>query len=83
MSFWITNISLVFILCIVFAMALIPNILLISFRKKLFDLPDGRKIHSSVIPRLGGIAFKPAIFFSITLLLGMDFILGNGYTGNE
>lgn len=76
MIFWITNISLAFILCIVFARVLIPNILLIAFRKKLFDLPDERKIHHGVVPRLGGIAFIPSIFFSIALLLGMDLILG-------
>ena len=76
MYFWIINISLVFLLCIFFAGILIPKILLISFRKKLFDVPDERKIHTSIVPRLGGIAFKPVIFFSIALLLGVNLILG-------
>lgn len=76
MYYWIINIGLVFFLCIFFAGILIPNILLIAFRKKLFDLPDERKIHHGMIPRLGGLAFNPAIFFSISLLLGLDFILG-------
>lgn len=76
MYYWIINIGLVFFLCMFFAWILIPNILLIAFRKKLFDLPDERKIHHGMIPRLGGLAFNPAIFFSISLLLGLDFILG-------
>ena len=76
MYFWIINISLVFLLCVFFAGILIPKILLISFRKKLFDVPDERKIHTSTVPRLGGIAFKPVIFFSIALLLGVNLILG-------
>jgi UDP-N-acetylmuramyl pentapeptide phosphotransferase/UDP-N-acetylglucosamine-1-phosphate transferase/protein involved in polysaccharide export with SLBB domain len=54
----------------------ISNILLISYRKKLFDHSDGRKVHNSAVPRLGGLAFNPVIFFSISLLLGMDLVLG-------
>lgn len=72
---WIVNISLVFFLCLFSARILIPNILLISYKKKLFDLPNERKIHQGVVPRLGGLAFNPAIFFSISLLLGLNFIL--------
>lgn len=50
---------------------LIPQILLIAFRKKLFDVPDARKIHTSPIPRLGGIAFFPAIMFTMALAFGI------------
>ena len=38
---------------------IIPQILLIAFRKNLFDEPDPRKIHKTEVPRLGGIAFSP------------------------
>ena len=51
---------------------LIPKILLISFRKNLFDLPDARKIHKMPVPRLGGIAFMPSIFFTIAALIGIN-----------
>lgn len=48
----------------------IPRIILISKRKKLFDLPDNnRKIHKEVVPNLGGIG----IFFS-TMIIGSFFI---------
>lgn len=76
MFFWIINISIVFILCVFFAGVLIPRILLISYRKKLFDLPDERKIHNVVVPRLGGFAFIPVILFSMALLLGLNLISG-------
>lgn len=33
---------------------------------------------SGVVPRLGGIAFKPVVFFSVALLLGMCQLLGYG-----
>lgn len=56
----------------------IPQILLIAFRKKLFDEPDERKIHRSLVPRLGGIAFKPVIFFSLFFVIGLNVAMGNG-----
>ena len=50
---------------------IIPKILLISFRKQLFDFNDGRKVHTGIVPRLGGVAFTPAIVIAIALLLGI------------
>lgn len=50
---------------------IIPQILLIAFRKNLFDTPDPRKIHTSQVPRLGGISFFPAILFALLLLFGV------------
>ncbi len=78
MNLWLLNILSVLVLCIISAGFLIPQILLIAFRKKLFDDVGGRKIHKGAIPRLGGIAFKPVIFFSIGLILAINLILGNG-----
>lgn len=61
--FWTVNSILVFIVCALSAGVLIPLILLISFCRNLFDMPDERKIHQGVVPRLGGIAFKSVVFF--------------------
>ena len=86
--FWILNYILVLLCAVVFSGIIIPKILLISFRKKLFDVPNARKIHHSTVPRLGGIAFKPVIFFSVSLALGIDIITGHQvqlreiFTGN-
>ena len=46
-----------------FAGIFIPQILLVAFKKDLFDMPDERKIHKGIVPRLGGIAFTPVICF--------------------
>lgn len=54
---------------------IIPKILLIAFRKRLFDEPDERKIHTAAVPRLGGLAFMPSIVFSICLVVGVKGIL--------
>lgn len=61
-----------FIACI-----LIPRILLISMRKKLFDEPDARKVHTKVIPRLGGVSFFPTILFSCCLVYAFRFMDGD------
>ncbi|MFI3279317.1 MAG: MraY family glycosyltransferase [Rikenellaceae bacterium] len=51
---------------------MLPRILLLSLRKRLFDPIDKRKIHILPASRLGGVTFYPAIIFSswlcITLL---------------
>lgn len=54
---------------------MIPNIILISFKKKLFDYSDGRKVHSGIVPRLGGVAFMPAIIISMALVEGLSVLL--------
>lgn len=66
------NCLAVFLLCALCTGVVIPQILLIAFRKKLFDEPDERKIHHSLVPRLGGIAFKPVILFSMFLIIGLN-----------
>ncbi|MCM1504963.1 MAG: undecaprenyl/decaprenyl-phosphate alpha-N-acetylglucosaminyl 1-phosphate transferase [Muribaculum sp.] len=73
---WLINCLVACALCVLLAGVVIPQILLIAFRKQLFDVPDERKIHTSLVPRLGGIAFAPVIMFSMSLLLGLSIICG-------
>lgn len=56
---------------------IIPQILLIAFRKNLFDETDPRKIHKGTVPRLGGIAFFPSILFAFLLVLGICMLDGD------
>jgi len=55
-----------------------PKILLISFRKRLFDEPDKRKIHHDPIPRLGGFAFAPCIIFTVSFAVGVALVFSKG-----
>ena len=55
---------------------LIPNILLISHKKHLYDLPDKRKPHKGAIPQLGGISFFPAILMAMSISLAVTMKLG-------
>jgi UDP-N-acetylmuramyl pentapeptide phosphotransferase/UDP-N-acetylglucosamine-1-phosphate transferase len=77
MSLWYVNIPAVFVLSALFAGFIIPRILLIAFRKRLFDIPNERKVHRQVVPRLGGIAFNPIVFLSFILLAGINLSIGN------
>lgn len=55
----------------------IPQILLIAFKFNMFDVPDTRKIHHGVVPRLGGLAFMPVVFFSVAFILGLKLFIGD------
>lgn len=82
MNQWTILVLAALVISIVMTGILIPKILLIAFRKNLFDVPDERKIHKGVVPRLGGIAFMLAVFFSIALLAGSDTLLFDGMVCN-
>ena len=72
----ITFIILAFVISAYIARLIIPRILLISFRKKLFDIPDARKLHKSAIPRLGGVSFFPTILLSCCAVLVLRTLTG-------
>lgn len=71
MEDWILNIILTFLIAFSLTGMLIPQILIIAFRKQLFDTHDARKIHEGIVPRLGGIAFAPAIICSVAFIIGL------------
>lgn len=77
MGYWIINILSVFLISVIVTGVLIPQILLIAFRKRLFDVHDERKIHQGIVPRLGGIAFVPSIILSIASIGGINAMLYN------
>lgn len=69
---WLVCSILIIFISALFSGIVIPQILLIAFRKNLFDEPNERKIHFSSVPRLGGIAFVPVIFLSLALAIGIE-----------
>lgn len=70
-----------FIISIILGRIIIPNILIISLRKKLFDIPDDRKVHKKPIPRLGGVTFFPVILFSFCCATAVRMIINHGPYG--
>lgn len=77
MNLWLLNIGIALVLSIYLTGFVIPKILTIAFSKNLFDVPNERKIHTARVPRLGGLAFKPVIFFTLALIIGINISLGN------
>ena len=69
---WGVNIISAFLLCLLLSALIIPRILQIAYRKQLFDEPNERKLHSTPVPRLGGLAFKPLVLLSTVLLLAVN-----------
>ena len=73
---YISILLLSFFISLGFSIFIIPRILLISFKKHLFDIPDERKVHQGVIPRLGGVSFFPAILISVCFMMGVRYFTG-------
>lgn len=55
---------------------LLPVILKIAVKRKLYDKPDSRKNHRGNVPRLGGMAFLPSLMLGMLCSLGFDLLLG-------
>lgn len=62
-------------LSVLLATIVIPRIIFISYKKRLFDVPDSRKVHKTPVPRLGGLAFLPVIMISLCILTGIRYYM--------
>lgn len=51
----------------------IPALLSFCKKKKLYDMPNQRKVHKCLVPRLGGIAFMPSMLIAFAIV---TFIMG-------
>jgi UDP-GlcNAc:undecaprenyl-phosphate/decaprenyl-phosphate GlcNAc-1-phosphate transferase len=68
------------IVSIVLSSIIIPHILIVSYKKRLFDEPDGRKLHDKPIPRLGGICFSPIIIASLSFSFALSILTHHHFT---
>ena len=71
---FILYLILAFVISVFIARMLIPRIL----RKKLFDIPDSRKVHNKAIPRLGGVSFFPTVLFTFCFIYAVRLLEGDG-----
>ena len=72
-----------FILSAFLSWIIIPRILMVAFRKRLFDVPDARKVHTGIVPRLGGISFMPTTLFSVCFVTAVGLLLGKDSGGER
>ena len=71
-----------FVLSLAIGRICIPSIIIVSKKKRLIDIPNERKVHTALIPRLGGISFFPALVISYTFIKGI-FWASNGFAAIE
>ncbi|MDE6717024.1 MAG: undecaprenyl/decaprenyl-phosphate alpha-N-acetylglucosaminyl 1-phosphate transferase [Muribaculaceae bacterium] len=72
MDYWIINYIITIGLAVLLGVWIIPSILVIAYRCKLYDVADERKVHTGVVPRLGGISFLPSLGIAICLVVGFN-----------
>lgn len=65
----ITAIIGAFVLSAICGVIFIPALLKFCKKKNLYDIPSVRKVHKSLIPRLGGISFMPSMIISSFLVM--------------
>ena len=70
------SVFLPFLLSAILGWLFIPRVLILSHRKRLFDMPDERKTHDMPVPRLGGITFLPILLICICLVMGIWMNIG-------
>lgn len=69
------NLLSAFIISALFSWLLLPRIQHICFKKELFDSYDERKVHTGIVPRLGGVVFLPALLLTFLLILSVNLLL--------
>ena len=67
-----------FLTSVFFGMVIVPRILVISHKKRLYDIPDSRKVHTTPVPCLGGLSFFPVILMSMALVMLSPLPVGLG-----
>ena len=68
-------IVLCFLISLFFSAFVLPRVLVISKRKRLYDDPNARKSHTQAVPRLGGFVFVPAICISLSFTTAVRFMM--------
>ena len=62
----------------------IELMLVVTYKRRLFDKPDARKVHNIPVPRLGGVSFLPVMMITVAVTIGMMYHLGlTGYFEKE
>ena len=68
-----------FLVSALLGVMVIELLLIVTYKRRLFDNPDARKVHKLPVPRLGGVSFLPVMMITIAVTVGMMYHLG--YTG--
>ncbi len=66
------QIALSFIWSLLVALFAVPTIIRVAYSKKILDIPNYRKVHEDLIPRLGGVAIFTGFMTAVTIFGRMD-----------
>lgn len=75
-SYWI-YVILAFVLSVINGFIVIPRIVDFCLKRKLYDMPNERKVHHFAIPRLGGVAFIPCMFVAFLVSIYVFYFVSN------
>ena len=64
-----------FLLAMLVGAAIIKVLLQVSYKNKIFDIPNERKVHITPVPRLGGMSFMPTLMIVIAFSIGIIYRL--------
>ena len=67
-KYWL-YVVLAFALSLLSGFVMMPRIVDFCMKRKLYDMPNERKVHHAAIPRLGGVAFIPSMFTAFIISL--------------
>lgn len=79
MSINTTYIIIAFMLSACCGLIMIPALLRFCQKRKLYDLPNIRKVHHTLVPRLGGTAFMPSMALSASIVIVVISLTGNNH----
>lgn len=60
-----------FLISLICGFIIIPVITEFCKKRKLYDIPNERKVHKNAIPRLGGVCFMPSMIISFLLAMAV------------
>ncbi|MBO4475715.1 MAG: undecaprenyl/decaprenyl-phosphate alpha-N-acetylglucosaminyl 1-phosphate transferase [Bacteroidales bacterium] len=65
-----------FVLALAVGAAIVKLLLVVSYKNRIFDIPDERKVHKIPVPRLGGMSFMPTLMIVTAFSIGFLYRLG-------
>lgn len=75
MTIYLLLVAVAFVVAVTLGLIMMPKILFISYKKRLFDMPNKRKVHDVPIPRLGGLSFFPVTLVVVCLSIGLCYYI--------
>lgn len=72
-------ILIAFMLSACCGLVMIPALLRFCQKRKLYDLPNIRKVHHNLVPRLGGTAFMPSMALSASIVIAVISITADNH----